>query len=61
MPCLKTDLSIVYFASAKKRIQRIISRNNKTCKIDEKFTANIEKYEKEVTSDKAEKDINFRN
>ena len=58
---MKADLCIVDFVGAEKRIQRIISRNKKACKIHEELTTNIEKYEEEVACDETEKDISLGN
>ena len=54
-------LSIVTFASTKQRLERVISRDNKTGDIHKEFTGDVEENEEKVDSDEAKEGVYFRN
>lgn len=54
-----TYLSVVGFAGAEQRVQRVVARNDESCKVHEEFASNVEEDEEEVDPGKAEEGIDL--
>ena len=52
-------LGIIHFARSEQCIQRVIARNQKAGKVDQKSAGDVEENQKEIDSDKSEKSINL--
>ena len=61
--CLYTAayLGVICLLNAEKSFQRVVTRNNETSSVDQKFASKIEKNQEEVECAQSENDIDFGN
>jgi hypothetical protein len=52
-------LSIVNFACAEQGVQGVVSRNDKSCKVHEELSTDVEEDQKEVDSDESEEGVHL--
>jgi len=57
---VRQPLSIINLATAEQCLERVVSREDEACEVDEELASDVEEDEEEVESDEAEEDIDLR-